>query len=32
MDVLVMGNFTLEKKAALAAGAMSAEGFAEPLK
>ena len=32
MDVLVMGNFTIEKKAALAAGAMSAEGFAEPLK
>ena len=32
MDLLVMGNFTLEKKAALAAGAMSAEGFAEPLK
>ena len=32
MDVLVMGNFTLEKKAALAAGTMSAEGFAEPLK
>jgi carbamoyltransferase len=32
MDVLVMGNFTLEKKAVLAAGAMSAEGFAEPLK
>jgi carbamoyltransferase len=32
MDVLVMGNFTLEKKAALAAGAMSSEGFAEPLK
>ena len=32
MDVLVMGNFALEKKAALAAGAMSAEGFAEPLK
>jgi carbamoyltransferase len=32
MDVLVMGNLTLEKKAALAAGAMTAEGFAEPLK
>ncbi|HKD63018.1 MAG TPA: carbamoyltransferase C-terminal domain-containing protein [Candidatus Acidoferrales bacterium] len=32
MDVLVMGNFTLEKKAALAAGAMSADGLAEPLK
>jgi carbamoyltransferase len=32
MDVLVMGNFTLEKKAALAAGAMSTEGFAGPLK
>jgi len=32
MDVLVMGNFTLEKKSALAASAMSADGFAEPLK
>jgi carbamoyltransferase len=32
MDVLVMGNYTLEKKAALAASAMSAEGFAGPLK
>jgi hypothetical protein len=32
MDVLVMGNFALEKKSALAASAMGAEGFAEPLK
>jgi len=32
MDVLVMGNFALEKKSALAASAMSADGFAEPLK
>jgi carbamoyltransferase len=32
MDALVMGNFTLEKKAAFAAGAMSTEGFAGPLK
>jgi carbamoyltransferase len=32
MDVLVMGNFALEKKSALAASAMGTEGFAEPLK
>jgi len=32
MDVLVMGNFALEKKSALAASAMSADGFVEPLK
>ena len=32
MDVLVMGNFALEKKSALAASAISADGFAEPLK
>jgi len=32
MDVLVMGNFALEKKSALAASAISAEGFAEPSK
>jgi hypothetical protein len=32
MDVLVMGNFALEKKSALAAGNISARGFAEPLK
>jgi len=27
-----MGNFALEKKSALAASAMSADGFAEPSK
>jgi carbamoyltransferase len=32
MDVLVMGNFALEKKSAIAASAISADGFAEPLK
>jgi carbamoyltransferase len=32
MDVLVMGNFALEKKSALAASAMGAEDFAEPHK
>src|ERR1700741_3110471 len=32
MDVLVMGNVVLEKRSALAPGARSAEGFAEPLK
>ena len=32
LDVLVMGNFALEKKSALAASAMSADGFAEPSK
>jgi carbamoyltransferase len=31
-DVLVMGNFVLEKKSARAAGAMRTQGFAEPLK
>jgi carbamoyltransferase len=32
MDALVMGNFVLEKKAAVQAAATNSEGFAEPLK
>ncbi|HSY58554.1 MAG TPA: carbamoyltransferase C-terminal domain-containing protein [Terriglobales bacterium] len=32
MDVLVMGNFVLEKKAAVQAAVTNSEGFAEPLK
>jgi carbamoyltransferase len=32
MDVLVMGNFVLEKKAAVQTAATNSEGFAEPLK
>jgi len=32
MDVLVMGNFVLEKKSPVEAGAATSRGFAEPLK